>query len=162
MEENLRFFAGPYELRHPDGRIARALEVVNLSGRANDPCGSLSRGLRQRLCDRVAIITTALRTIGRPQDFRAQLFTATPLVRTRQPPADPEQLFAAVPGVQDWQSDATRTYTLTVTDPEAVAPQLTRALVEAGADVLSIGEGRHSLEDVHLQLVDEDVEAAKR
>ncbi len=219
VEENLRFFAGLYELRHPDGRIARALEAVNLSGRANDPCGSLSKGLRQRvglarallndpqlvfldeptsgldpvatrevhelieglrqqgvtvfltthrleeaerLCDRVAIINTTLRTIGRPQDLRAQLFTATLLVRTRQPLADPEQLLAAVPGVQGWQSDDTRTYTLTVTDPEAVAPELTRALVAAGADVLSIGEGHHSLEDVYLQLVDEDVEAAKR
>jgi ABC-2 type transport system ATP-binding protein len=219
VEENLRFFAGLYELRHPDGRIARALEAVNLSGRANDPCGSLSKGLRQRvglarallndpqlvfldeptsgldpvatrevhelieglrqqgvtvfltthrleeaerLCNRVAIINTTLRTIGRPQDLRAQLFTATLLVRTRQPLADPEQLLAAVPGVQGWQSDDTRTYALTVTDPEAVAPQLTRALVAAGADVLSISEGHHSLEDVYLQLVDEDVEAAKR
>ena len=29
----------------------------------------------------------------------------------------------------------------------------------AGADVLSIAESRHSLEDVYLELVDEDVEA---
>ncbi len=49
VEENLRFFAGLYELRYPDGRIARALELVNMSGRANDPCGSLSKGLRQRV-----------------------------------------------------------------------------------------------------------------
>ena len=219
VEENLRFFAGLYGLRQPDGRIARALEAVNLSGRANDPCGSLSKGLRQRvglarallndpqlvfldeptsgldpvatrevhdlieglrqqgvtvfltthrleeaerLCDRVAILNTTLRTIGRPRDLRAQLFTATLLVTTRQPLADPEQLFAAVHGVQGWQNDDARTYTLTVTDPEAVAPELTRALVAAGAEVLSIGENRHSLEDVYLQLVDEDVEANER
>ncbi len=116
----------------------------------------------ERLCDRVAILNTTLRTIGRPQDLRARLFTATLLVRTRQPLADPERLFAAVPGVQGWQGDDTRTYTLTVADPEAVAPELTRALVAAGADVLSVGEGRHSLEDVYLELVDEDVEAARR
>jgi ABC-2 type transport system ATP-binding protein len=88
-------------------------------------------------------MNTTLRTIGRPQDLRAQLFTATLLVTTRQPLADPEQLFAAVPGVQGWQNDDARTYTLTVTDPEEVAPELTRALVAAGADVLSIGEGHH-------------------
>ena len=219
VEENLRFFAGLYELRHPDGRIARALELVNMSGRANDPCGSLSKGLRQRvglarallndpqlvfldeptsgldpvatrevhelieglreqgvtvfltthrleeaerLCDRVAIINTTLRTIGRPQDLRAQLFSATLLVTTRQPLAEPEQLFAAVPDIQGWQYDDACTYTLTVTDPEKVAPELTRALVAAGADVLSIGAGHHSLEDVYLQLVDEDVEASTR
>jgi ABC-2 type transport system ATP-binding protein len=219
VEENLRFFAGLYGLRHPESRIAQTLEAVNLSGRANDPCGSLSKGLRQRvgvarallndpqlvfldeptsgldpvasrevhevieglrqrdvtvfltthrleeaerLCDRVAILSTTLRTIGRPQDLRAQLFTATLLVTTRQPLADPKQLFATVTGIQGWQSDGARTYTLTVNDPETVAPELTRALVAAGADVTSIGEGHHSLEDVYLQLVDEDVDAGKR
>jgi ABC-2 type transport system ATP-binding protein len=219
VEENLRFFAGLYGLRHPESRIAQALEAVNLRGRANDPCGSLSKGLRQRvglarallndpqlvfldeptsgldpvatrevhelieglrqqgvtvfltthrleeaerLCDRVAIINTALRTIGRPQDLRAQLFSATLLVTTRRPLADPAQLFTAVTDIQGWQYDDARTYTLTVTDPEEVAPELTRALVAAGADVLSIGAGHHSLEDVYLQLVDEDVEASTR
>jgi ABC-2 type transport system ATP-binding protein len=219
VEENLRFFAGLYGLRHPGSGIAQALEAVNLNDRANDPCGSLSKGLRQRvglarallndpqlvfldeptsgldpvatrevhdlierlghqgvtvfltthrleeaerLCDRVAIINTTLRTIGRPQDLRAQLFTATLLVTTRTPLTHPEQLFAAVTGVQGWQNDDARTYTLTVTDPEEVAPELTRALVAAGADVVSIGEGHHSLEDVYLEIVDEDVEVSKR
>jgi ABC-2 type transport system ATP-binding protein len=219
VEENLRFFAGLYGLRRPDRRIAQALEAVNLSGRAADPCGSLSKGLRQRvglarallndpqlvfldeptsgldpvatrevhdlieglrrqgvtvfltthrldeaerLCDRVAIINTTLRTIGRPQDLRAQLFTATLLVTTGQPLADPERVFEAVTGVEGWRSDGARTYTLTVTDPEEVTPELTRALVAAGADVVSIGEGRHSLEDIYLQLVDRDVEAGAR
>jgi ABC-2 type transport system ATP-binding protein len=34
--------------------------------------------------------------------------------------------------------------------------------VAAGADVLSIAESQHSLEDVYLELIDEDVEAAPR
>jgi ABC-2 type transport system ATP-binding protein len=67
-----------------------------------------------------------------------------------------------VRGVRGWQNDDARTYTLTVSDPEEVAPELTRAPVAAGADVLSIAEGRHSLEDVYLEIVDEDVEASKR
>ncbi len=44
VEENLRFFAGLYSLREPQGRVARALELVNLTGRAKDLCGSLSKG----------------------------------------------------------------------------------------------------------------------
>jgi ABC-2 type transport system ATP-binding protein len=116
----------------------------------------------ERLCDRVAIIDTTLRTIGSPQDLRAQLFNATLLVTTREPFANPEQLFAALRGVEGWQNgDDGHTYTLTVTEPEQVAPELTRALVAAGADVLSIGAGRHSLEDVYLELVDADVEASR-
>ena len=39
---------------------------------------------------------------------------------------------------------------------------MTRALVGAGADVRSIGESRHSLEDVYLELIDEDEEAIRR
>jgi ABC-2 type transport system ATP-binding protein len=34
--------------------------------------------------------------------------------------------------------------------------------VAADADVLSIGESKHSLEDVYLQLIDEDIEAGRR
>jgi ABC-2 type transport system ATP-binding protein len=49
-----------------------------------------------------------------------------------------------------------------VSDPAAAAPAATRALVAAGADVLSISESRHSLEDVYLELIDEDVEAKSR
>ena len=49
-----------------------------------------------------------------------------------------------------------------MSDPAVAAPAVTRALVAAGADVLSIGESRHSLEDVYLELIDEDVEAAER
>jgi ABC-2 type transport system ATP-binding protein len=33
--------------------------------------------------------------------------------------------------------------------------------VAAGADVLSIGETQHSLEDVYLELIDGDREAAR-
>jgi hypothetical protein len=33
--------------------------------------------------------------------------------------------------------------------------------VAAGADVLSIGEAHHSLEDVYLELIDADKEAAQ-
>ncbi len=45
-------------------------------------------------------------------------------------------------------------------DPAAAAPAVTRALVAAGADVLSITESRHTLEDVYLQLV-QDTEGRK-
>jgi ABC-2 type transport system ATP-binding protein len=34
--------------------------------------------------------------------------------------------------------------------------------VHAGADILSMTESRHSLEDVYLELVDEDGEAKRR
>jgi ABC-2 type transport system ATP-binding protein len=48
-----------------------------------------------------------------------------------------------------------------VSDPRVAAPAVTRALVAADADVLSIGESRHSLEDVYLQIVNSEAEVAR-
>jgi ABC-2 type transport system ATP-binding protein len=63
--------------------------------------------------------------------------------------------------VESWRRDETFGYVLTVGDPRAAAPAVTRALVAAGADVLSLAEARHSLEDVYLELIDDDVEASR-
>ena len=49
VAENLECFAGLYGLADPRKRIAGALRSVNLLDRANDPCRSLSKGLRQRV-----------------------------------------------------------------------------------------------------------------
>jgi ABC-2 type transport system ATP-binding protein len=110
----------------------------------------------ERLCDRVAILNTTLRTIGPPNELRDRLFATAVEVRTASPLSDPEGVFASVPGVARWERDEAGTYLVTVTDPTATAPAITRALAAAGADVLAIGESRHSLEDVYLQLVDDD------
>jgi ABC-2 type transport system ATP-binding protein len=218
VAENLQFFAGLFGVDAPQGRIARALDAVNLGARADDLCGSLSKGLRQRvglarallndpaivfldeptsgldpvatrevhelidglrargvtvfltthrleeaerLCDRVAILNTSLRTIGRPDELRDRLFTKSLRVRTAVPLSAPDSLFARVPGVESWQSEDSAGYLLSVSDPRVAAPELARALVAAGADVLSIAETRHSLEDVYLELIDDDVEASR-
>ena len=218
VAENLECFAKLYELSNASTRIRDVLEAVNLTDRANDPCGSLSKGLRQRvglarallndptvlfldeptsgldpvaarevhelivslrergvtifltthrleeaerLCHRVAILNTTLRLIGRPDELREQLFHRTLQVRTRTALDEPGHLFAGLGGVEGWEQ-ATGCYELTVTDPDTVAPAVARALVSVGADILSMTESRHSLEDVYLELIDEDVEAKRR
>ena len=78
------------------------------------------------------------------------------------PLAEPERVFEALPGVDRWHEDGPATYVLAISDANTAAPAATRALVAANADVLSIAESQHSLEDVYLQLIDEDVEAGAR
>jgi ABC-2 type transport system ATP-binding protein len=219
VAENLECFAGLYESPDAKDRIVRALAAVKLTDRAGDACGSLSKGLRQRvalartllsdpqvlfldeptsgldpvaardvheliddlrqhgvtifltthrleeaerLCDRVAILNTTLRTIGRPAELRERLFARTLLVRTVAPLADPDGVFGGLTGVDGWHPGSDGGYVVAVTDSAAAAPEVTRALVKAGADVLSIGESQHSLEDVYLELIDEDVEAGQK
>jgi len=116
----------------------------------------------ERLCDRVAILNTTLRTIGRPSELRDELFARSLGVRTLLPLPEPDHIFGDLPSVDGWRQDGPAAYVLAVSDSTIAAPAVTRALVAAGADVLSIGESQHSLEDVYLQLVDEDVEAASR
>ncbi len=112
----------------------------------------------ERLCDRVAIMNTSLQTIGRPDELRQTMFAGSLDVTTAAPVAAPDQVFGGLPGVRGWQpadraGGGRAGYTLAVSDAAQAAPAVTRALVAAGADVLSIAESRHSLEDVYLQLV---------
>ena len=231
VRENLEYFAGLFSIANPKDRIREVLESVNMLARIDDLCGSLSKGLKQRvglarallsnpevlfldeptsgldpvatrdvndlieglrrrgvtvfltthrleeaqrLCDRVAILNTTMRMVGRPDDLRATLFTKSIVVTTASPLPSPADVFNGVSGVDGWTvgnasdgvSDTaeppppgTTRYVLTVSDPKSVAPDVTRALVAAGADVESLGEVVHSLEDIYLQLVSEDVEA---
>jgi ABC-2 type transport system ATP-binding protein len=218
VTENLEFFASLYGVQHTGTRIKDALAAVNLSDRSADLCGSLSKGLRQRvglarallsepvimfldeptsgldpvaarevhelisalrekgvtifltthrleeaerLCDRVAILNTTLRTVGRPEELRAQLFKTQLIVKTVVPLSDPDRLFRDIAAVETWRAEDRASYVLSVSDPQVAAPEVTRALVGVGADVLSIAEAQHSLEDVYLELIDEDVEARK-
>ncbi len=120
----------------------------------------------ERLCDRVAIINTSLQTIGRPDELRQTLFSRSLAVTTAAPLASPDQVFAGLPAVEGWQAagrpgSGPAGYVLTVSDPAQAAPAVTRALVSAGADVLSIAESHHTLEDVYLELI-EDTEGKSR
>jgi ABC-2 type transport system ATP-binding protein len=115
----------------------------------------------ERLCDRVAILSTTLRLIGRPDELRERLFRRSVDVRLGAPLDDPKVVLGALPEVEAWEQ-APAGYTLTVSDPDRATPGIARALVAAGADVLSLVESRHSLEDVYFELIDEDVEARRR
>jgi len=110
----------------------------------------------ERLCDRVAILNTTLRTIGRPDELRDRLFTKTLSVATRDPLPEPNRVFGGLPAVTGWRQNGPTAYLLAVSDTNLAAPAAVRALVAAGADVLSISESRHKLEDVYLKLIDDE------
>ena len=116
----------------------------------------------EKLCDRVAILNTTLRTVGTPAGLREQLFKRSLVVTTADPVIGAEQLFTSIKSVENWREEGPGSYVLTVSQPRAAAPEVVRGLVKAGADVLTIGEAQHSLEDVYLELIAEDVEVHER
>ena len=59
----------------------------------------------ERLCDRVAILNTTRRTIGRPEELRERLFARTLAVRTVVPLPDPDHVFGGLPAVDGWRHD---------------------------------------------------------
>jgi len=77
VTENLECFAALYGSPAPRERIAAALEAVNLTARAGDSCGALSKGLRQRVA--LARACSATR--------RCCSSTSRPRGSTRSPPA---------------------------------------------------------------------------
>ena len=122
----------------------------------------------ERLCDRVAILNTTLRTIGRPDELRERLFAKTLMVRTLAPLTRPGR--ACSMGFPASRAGARRLrrarrragYVLAVSDADGGrARRRPGRSWRAGADVLSISESRHSLEDVYLELIDEDVEGRR-
>jgi ABC-2 type transport system ATP-binding protein len=79
----------------------------------------------ERLCDRVAILNTTLRTIGRPAQLREQLFAPTLTVRTLAALSDPGRVFAGLPAVDGWRQDGPTSYVLAVSDQAVAAPAVT-------------------------------------
>ena len=117
----------------------------------------------ERLCDRVAILNTKLRTIGRPDELRERLFARTLTVRTLAPLADPDQTSSGLPGVEGWRRGRSGEYVIAVADTDkAAAPAVTRALVESRRRRAVDRRVAHSLQDVYLELIDEDVELEAR
>jgi len=115
----------------------------------------------ERLCDRIAVMNTTLRVVGRPDDLRRQLFESAIEVRTARPLEDPSALFASVGAAGAWSQNGDGVYHVKADDVAATTPELARALVAAGADVLRLAEVERTLEDVYLQLVNEDVEVRR-
>ena len=115
----------------------------------------------ERLCDRVAILNRTMRTIGRPAELREQLFAKTLAVKTLVPLPQPGRVFDGLPAVEGWRESDSGAYVVSVSDSTVAAPAVTRALVEAGADVLSVSESYHSLQDVYLELIDDGSKAGQ-
>jgi ABC-2 type transport system ATP-binding protein len=105
-----------------------------------------------RLCDRIGVFKTHLLVVDTPSQLRSQVFGRKVVFHLSQM----DDSFAAKVGAMPFVREARAMdgkLLVTLDDPERYNPDLIRLLVNAGADVQFVGELRHSLEDVYLQLV---------
>jgi len=109
-----------------------------------------------RLCDRVAVFKSKLLALDTPANLRRQLYDRSivfHLTEVKNTFAESIQELGFVQTCQILDDKLV----ITLTDPESHNPEIVAMLVKQGAEIQFIGEIRHSLEDVYLHLINNNV-----
>ena len=110
-----------------------------------------------RLCQRIAIFKTRLITVDSPESLRQQLYGRKVVFHLSQLEPAWVPMVQALPFVKEVRGLENR-LVVGLDNPEEQNPVIVRKLVEAGAAVQFVGEMRHSLEDVYLQMINDKQE----
>ena len=104
------------------------------------------------LCNRIGVFKTQLLVVDTPDHLRTQLFGRRIIFHLK---TVDETLANSVRGLSYVQECSLVENKLVVRldNPETQNPEIIRLLVGQGAEIQFVGELRHSLEDVYLQLV---------
>jgi len=105
-----------------------------------------------RLCDRVGVFKTHLLVMDTPARLRSQLFGRKVVFHLRAVNEELVKNVSSLPFIREVKVMDNKLI-VTLDNPEERNPDIIRVLVEAGAAVQFVGELRHSLEEVYLQLV---------
>jgi ABC-2 type transport system ATP-binding protein len=109
----------------------------------------------EKLADRILVFRRRLLAAGTAAELRRATFEPEIAVRFRPPDSLRRHVRCAlsVRGVREAREEG-RTLLLRVEEPECVLPELARALVADGADVLFLGEEPRSLEETYLAILE--------
>jgi len=105
-----------------------------------------------RLCDRIGVFKTRLLVVDTPARLRSQVFGRKVVFHLAGEAAPFLDAISGQPFVREAKAVDNK-LVVTLDDPEAHNPEIIRDLVGLGADLQFVGELRHSLEDVYLQLM---------
>lgn len=106
-----------------------------------------------RLADRIGVMKQRLLQVDTPTNLRRSLYGRHAVVRMRAVSDAQEAAVRALPFVKSVDREDDRLI-LGLDDPDAMTPSVVTTLVGAGAEIQSVGEERHSLEEVYLSLVE--------
>ena len=206
---NLHIYACLYEVPDPEKQVNKYLSWLGLWERRNDPVGTFSKGMRQklaiaralihepkvlfldeptsgldpesaklvrdfiaelpgqgrtifmcthnldeadRLCDRIAVFDTQLRVVDTPNGLRRQLYGRQVVFHLSHAREEDAALIRSMEFVEKVDLVDGK-LVVSLSEPEIHNPEIIRQLVNSGAEIQFVGEIRHSLEDIYLQLV---------
>ncbi len=107
-----------------------------------------------RLCDRIAVFKTRLLVLDTPANLRSQLFGHKVVFHLARGDEAMAESIRKLPFVHEAKVVENK-LVVNLDEPILHNPEIIRLLVNAGADIQFVGELRHSLEDVYLQLVNQ-------
>jgi ABC-2 type transport system ATP-binding protein len=105
-----------------------------------------------RLCDRIAVFKSQLLVVNTPSNLRASVFGRKVVFHLRLADEKMVEGIRSLGFSRDVKAIENK-IVVTLDDPDNQNPEVVRELVKAGADVQFVGELRHSLEEVYLQLM---------
>jgi ABC-2 type transport system ATP-binding protein len=111
------------------------------------------------LCDLIGIFRSRLLHLGSPAQLRSSLFGTGTQVRVDGDAARWLATVRALPFVQDATASGSM-LSVSLEHPDEQNPELVRTLAEAGAHIRAVEQTSHSLEEVYLELVGNERDAA--
>jgi len=105
-----------------------------------------------RLADHIGVMKQHLIEVDTPVNLRRKLYGRRIIVRMRTVNDVHRASLTALTFIKSIEREDNR-LTIALDDPDAMTPAIVRALVNAGGEIQSVGEEKHSLEQVYLSLV---------
>lgn len=108
-----------------------------------------------RLCQRIGIFKSRLVAVDTPENLRKDLFGRKVVIHLGRPDPRYAALLCELPFASDVKAIDNKLL-ISLDKPEEQNPLIVRRLVEAGAEIQFVGELRHSLEDIYLQMIQKE------
>jgi ABC-2 type transport system ATP-binding protein len=105
-----------------------------------------------RLCDRIAVFKSRLRVLDTPAGLRKQLYGRQVVFHMADTAVSSLPILQDLPYVKKIEAVENKLL-VAVDQPETHNPEMIRLLVQGGKNIQFVGELRHSLEEIYLQLI---------
>ncbi len=105
-----------------------------------------------RLCDRIGVFKSRLLVVDSPANLRSQVFGRKVVFHLARMEDKFEPAIRSLTYIKEVRAVDNKLL-ISLDDPEMHNPEIIRLLVASGAEIQFVGELRHSLEDVYLQLM---------